>query len=384
MEFGTFAVRYTRVALALFHALVFFALLNAALGAVFFVRDRYKKPENRIIAQYGMELVRKAYPGKSDEEIRALLDDTWSRPFAYDSYTGFKEREWKSANVNVDAKGFRLVKDQAAWPPDPNNFNVLFFGGSTTFGYGVADDETAASYFQELARDVGNKNVVVYNFGRGLYISGQERALFEKLLAGGFRPDVAVFVDGVNDYHLEPKVWQGVIDAFEGKAEAGMLSRLPVTRLIDSLRRRLSGASSPALTAAPAEESSRASETIAIADNYLRNKKLTEAAAAAYGVTALFVWQPIPVYHYDLQYHIFKDFAAHDFDGSLSAEAYEQMADRMVSGATGRNFIWAADIQEGIKRPLYVDFVHYNPELHRMLAQFIIDVMNAAKMLPRS
>ena len=76
--------------------------------------------------------------------------------------------------------------------------NIFIFGGSTAFGYGVADQETIASYLQEICR-TKRKNINVYNFACGFYYSTQERILLEKLISKGIDIDIAVFIDGVNE-----------------------------------------------------------------------------------------------------------------------------------------------------------------------------------------
>jgi hypothetical protein len=52
---------------------------------------------------------------------------------------------------------------------------------------------------------------------------------------------------------------------------------------------------------------------------------------------------------------------------------YEYMAKRIKEDPLGPNFIWAADIQNDSKKPLYVDAVHYSSELNQMLARFILE-----------
>jgi hypothetical protein len=69
------------------------------------------------------------------------------------------------------------------------------------------------------------------------------------------------------------------------------------------------------------------------------------------------VWQPVPTYHYDLRYHLFGDL---DFGkNNYSTFGYARMADRLRREPPGPEFLWAADLQEGVRQPLYVDQVHY-------------------------
>ena len=131
-----------------------------------------------------------------------LLKETWSRPFMYEPFTQFKERPYRGNYVNIDNNGFRYTKNQGPWPPQSQNINIFLFGGSTTFGYGVSDNQTIASYLQQYLNEKLGRNVRVYNFGRGFYYLSQERVLYEQLLTSGFVPDIAIFIDGLNDFVL--------------------------------------------------------------------------------------------------------------------------------------------------------------------------------------
>jgi len=86
-------------------------------------------------------------------------------------------------------------------------------------------------------------------------------------------------------------------------------------------------------------------------------------------VGVAFVWQPIPLYKYDLSYHLF---AKADFGSNRFARyGYAEAARRVESQPPGANFIWCADLQEGLKEPLYVDKVHYTARMSRLLASTI-------------
>src|SRR6185503_15185425 len=103
----------------------------------------------------------------------------------YEAFTQFCERPFHGRFVNVSENGFRVSAQQGPWPPDADNFNIFLFGGSTTFGYGLPDSQTVASYLQDDLAARSSPHVRVYNFGRGSYVSEQERVLFEELLLAG-------------------------------------------------------------------------------------------------------------------------------------------------------------------------------------------------------
>ena len=108
--------------------------------------------------------------------------------------------------------------------------------------------------------------------------------------------------------------------------------------------------------------------TEAVIARYLANKRVIEGMAAAVRVEPVFVWQPIPVYKYDLAYHVHRgDFGGHEY----ARFGYPRMAERLRAQPAGDDFVWCADIQENAKELLYVDQVHYSPRMSAMLAECI-------------
>lgn len=384
---NSFFNKYKFVALLIFNTLLLFVLLNILLFYFFKIRDTHYKP-NPVINKYGMERIKKIYPNRIEADIKKLLDESWSRPMAYDSYTGFKESEWQGTYVNVAKDGYRLINKQGPWPPNPTNDNIFIFGGSTMFGYGVADDETTASYLQKILRDAGWKNATIYNFGQGRYFLGQERVLFEKLLLQGNLPKLAIFVDGLNEYHAdgEPYLGSTAQAIFSGNILPLIYPQLPVGRLFTSLQQRLQArfaVNKQTNSATSSQNYYNDQQTInKILNNYIGNKKLAEGAGKVFNVKTLFVWQPVPLYKYNLQYHLFGAEASGENDTQqFSKYTYPQMAELVKNKQLGNNFLWAADLQENINEPLYVDAVHYAPALANSLAQAIANNLLANKFL---
>jgi len=112
-----------------------------------------------------------------------------------------------------------------------------------------------------------------------------------------------------------------------------------------------------------------------IQNRYLNNKRMSEAVCREFGIEPIFVWQPSPTYKYDLQYHeyVFPDTVKTFWNFCYGFYLYPMMAEYVRQNPQGNNFIWAADIQEGVKEPLYCDNVHYTGAFSRTLAKFIVD-----------
>jgi hypothetical protein len=76
---------------------------------------------------------------------------------------------------------------------------VWFFGGSTMFGIGQRDEHTIASEVARLASSAGLP-IDVRNHGVSAYVAWQEAGLLARRLATEERPDLIVFLHGVNNH----------------------------------------------------------------------------------------------------------------------------------------------------------------------------------------
>jgi hypothetical protein len=395
---------YRAAALLWLDVCLAFVLLNGAQVGLLWLSDQWKEirahwtPTDPVSEKYGFSQVVANYPGWDKNALKQLLKETWSRPYVFEPGTQFKEGPHVGTYVNVDARGFRLTREQGPWPPSPSDFNVFLFGGSTTFNYGVADEDTIASHLQQGLSEIGfGRPVRVYNFGRGLYNSSLERLLFEKLVAEGHVPQMAVFLDGLNEFFFvndEPPFTDLLRHLFEeavrnehGRPELllrELIVNLPVVRAVrDAPESRFTVGASWTLIRGLGvnldQESDYNDPTIldkALA-RYGRNKAMIEAVAKAYGVTPVFIWHAVPMYAATPSAEPHK-FFGHTF----SKFGYPRMAASAAKGELSGNFGWCAEIQRGVSGPLYVDSVHFSPILSRLTARCILKTIRERRLLP--
>jgi hypothetical protein len=383
---------YKTCALVTFNTILFYVLLNLLLWPLFLIRDA-NRATDPITEKYGADLLDKVYPDFDRNERQAMLAENWNRPYIYEDYTHFRERPIAGKYVNVTEAGYRYSVRQGPWPPVPENLNVFVFGGSTTFGYGLPDAQTVPSFLQEALSKHTNKRVCVYNFGVGWYQSTQERVRFETLLVQGHVPDIAVFIDGLNDrIGLKPAFSQEMARAFEevrgfqsqvpGKGQQTDLYwrrllevcflRLPVGRLAKSLAPQRDD------NQLPKNEDLHA-RLRRSCDVYLANKRLIEESCKRYGVTPIFVWQPVPGYKYDLKYHVFGEKLGID-SRKVFHSTMRELLDQMPADP---QFLWCADIQESLAEPLYVDHHHYTGAFSKIFAEHICRSCLERKLLDK-
>ena len=225
----------------------------------------------------------------------------------------------------------------------------------------------------------------VYNFGSGWFYSTQERNRFLELLTQGNVPDVAIFIDGNNDFHFhsgEPEFTAALrkfidgTDSTHAGAIATILAQFPLKRLTDGIGARLSASRQHhGVTAATSYDDSR--KLTEIVNRYLQNKRVIEAVARAYHVREVFVWQPIPKYRHSAKTQLFRPSSS---DARTYAYyGYEKMASAIKENPKdyADNFLWLADIQENQENQLYVDDSHYSPAFCRIIAdrigRFLLD-----------
>lgn len=372
---------YVNLGVLILNVLVMFVLVNVVALLVLAVVDRLWPRRNAVAERHGLASQSDMYPGMSDADVNQLLKETWSRAVVFEPYTMFKEPASKGRFLNVDAAGFRVSADQGPWPPNAANYNVFLFGGSTTFSYGLPDTETLGSAFQAALATRDGRPVKVYNFGIGAYQSTQERVLFQELLVKGHRPQLAIFVDGLNDFAfphqpmgtdqlrlmLEDTPGRRVI--WLGSAVA---RRLPLVLFAEGLTARLRPAAASTL---PLDEPSLREFTRGILDRYLSNKLQIDGVARQYGVHTAFVWQPVPFYKYDPALHPFKSDANRNVAGGYA------LLRTMLPADIGTNFLWCADMQEGLHERLYVDAAHYTARMSRRIAEFAVGLMDQRGLL---
>jgi hypothetical protein len=392
--------------------------------------ERWRARGDAALARYGIDFYRRLYPDRSDEEIRQLLHDQPELPVAYEPFAEFRNVAVARPTLNIHQAGFRLVgAAQGPWPLDETSVNVFVFGGSTTAGFGVEDDKTIPGALQAILRERadnagGDSRINVYNFGVGASFSSQEIAYFQNQIRYGHVPDIVVFVDGLNDFFF----WDGDpstaktsrqlfhllrVQSRELGREQGvgwhaieLLKSLPFVKLASQLavapglRRSGDTLADVADTARKAAEATAGTPARdgydaqyvdgpqitdprrirAVVARYLVNKGFAQAIARELGIEAIFVWQPVPLYKYDLAYHPFRIQDEH----RRIRYGYPVMAQHVAARDMGANFAWCADIQDSIKRSLYLDQVHYAAEGNRLVADCIARAILASGTLERA
>lgn len=158
------------------------------------------------------EVVKRNYAHMKTADVKELIRQARSFRTRYEPWVGWREAPVSWRFLNIDKHGIRsngksvegLEKIQDA---------VWFFGGSTTWGAAVADEETIPAQLEKI---LGRP---VVNFGVNAFYSEQETLLMVQYLRRGYRPSMVVFLDGINERCGSPP-YQEEMSAIFARAQA--------------------------------------------------------------------------------------------------------------------------------------------------------------------
>ena len=370
MHFKKFIRFYNFAGISLLNFLTLLVVVNFCLFIIFSIRDLFRK--DPVQEKYDNIDFAKYYPDMDKSELDLLFTETWTRGLSYEGFTQFTESEYNGTFVNIDADGYRKSADQAVLSKGKQANNIFIIGGSTTFGYGVKDDDTIASKLQTQLRNNINKEINIFNFGRSFYYSSQERVLIQNLIHKGYLPSLVIFIDGLNEFiHIqdEPIYSYEIRKSFQKRKNVkenqyfSLLNETSTGRALNFLKMKIGYGNTEN------EQIIKQINSESIYLRYIENKRMIKSILTTYSIESLFVWQPIPSYKYDQKFH---PFAKHGYNiHQHSEKGYAEFHSYLKDNSLGDDFLWLADIQLDEKKPLYVDLVHYSPYMNGKLASKI-------------
>ena len=314
------------------------------------------------------------YPDLSNDEEAQLLAETWVAPYRYEAWVGFRERPRTGRFVNVSEEGFRH-SGETDRTLDVSGLRVFVFGGSTTFGYGIDDASTIPSFLQErLEERYPGVALEVFNFGRSFYYIGQETVFLFDLIRRGQVPDVAVFVDGVNEGQSAPfytEEMERLFDAYAARDDqrlwAEVMERIPITRFLRRGKRKVDYADVNFWRLVTKLDPEQVRET------YVRDRELARMLADRHGFTLYFALQPMPGYRNELLHHPLQSdrYVARIEDTRRKLELLDEvMAEEDSFSMT--------HLLDGFEGYAFVDQVHYTPAVCELIAAFIAERIELA------
>jgi hypothetical protein len=402
-------------------------VLNLALGIFFLVKDRISPSKRGVTAakiapgaepaalfdtagaprdngrrsEYQLQWFDyTAYENATDSAYAGtVLDDFFNLSelgFTYQPWVQFSEAVYrgKLVNVDVDPMGFpiRRTINRGHVPPGGKVIRVFVFGGSTTFGYNVSDEHTWPSYLSAILNERAVASgepvaVEITNYGRAYYDTSQETVLLMHVLKSGQRPDLVLFMDGVNwgpdeDVPYFTKKFENAFHRlqFGDSVLDAALSKwrwIPMIRLGYSLKDRFLRARGVPPADPASERVQRDSHHVThVINRFTQNQALATRICEQYSTQALFFLQPDANYNYPAKLYRLSLPDTFLADRPAREQFYGQM--RHAKGVIDLTALFES---WGPERKAIVDDVHYSPGFNRFLAQKVADHIDVGPLM---
>ncbi|MCZ6672981.1 MAG: hypothetical protein O7C75_08580, partial [Verrucomicrobia bacterium] len=126
---------------------------------VFVVRDALSEPDQRAEAP--------AFSG-ADYDVREWFEEDGRISSAYQPYVVWRPQPLQGRLINIDQEGNRFTAYNSA---SEDRLKIWMLGGSTTWGFGVPDDQTVPSQLSRLINQTWGLDAQVRNLGQRGYVS---------------------------------------------------------------------------------------------------------------------------------------------------------------------------------------------------------------------
>jgi len=387
---------YKAISLHTFNSIVLILLLNLILAGYFWIIDTYfdNKPnaDKRVLSHREKYSDVEAYTIMTPEDVNRFLDEQdlmGSIGFQHEPWVQFRNPEFHGTYLNTDVRGFRKTKDPESLEGDP--IKIYVFGGSTTFGYGVADHYTIPSFIQTiLERQYPNSSILVKNYGQGFYYSTQEMLLLISLIKENNIPHFVIFIDGANDTHQlhfmhdQPNFTAIVKNLWNTRGNVSYSSTekeyswIPMIRLAKVISQKL-GHTNPSIKTQVSDYQTdmnniqrealiEANGPAYVVNRYKSNLRIIRSLCHEYGIKCCFVWQPMPFYKYDRSLH-----RTFPYDGPIPK--HWSATYKTMKYYSSPDFLYLGEFLANVREKVFVDDVHYNEKFNSKIAAAICEFL---------
>ena len=311
-----------------------------------------------------------AFPGFSVEEIVSLLHDNrfgLRRTVERFGYLGIRECESDYFNVSKDgnrSNGFKSVVSN-------DGYKVHCYGGSTTVGQNVADNQTISSYLESKLRK--KLSVNVFNFGAGNHTSlHSSLRLLDHVLSGNI-PDLAIFLNGFNDCSYSAGGADGILQFLDLVLEGCQDSKKRATKLedlVDLIPQGSATNNNIQITGYETDEHL----VKAVRTHYATSVSIQKFVTKCFGVKVLRFIEPTSFLHCRAEQFLLPRIVPRNVRFDLVKRLYEIIGQHGCEKVFGNEeLISLVDIgQDLLPGPLYVDEAHFSPALNEHIAERIM------------
>lgn len=338
-----------------------------------------------LMAQTGHKLAElsPAFPKKSLAEIEEILFNnrlSLRRTYERFGYLGIRECSSKYFNIGSDGSRSNGIKRSS----NPDIYKVHCYGGSTTVGDGVADDQTISAYLESKLNSGGGTKVAVFNYGAGNHTSlHSSLRLLDHCFAGNV-PDLAIFLNGFNDCYYSAGGADGVIPFFDEvlkRSQDSEFRTTPISNIVElipnnlkeSLAFNTSFFSNESIESCLASVKVRYSSALAIQD-FVEN---------CFGVKVRRFIEPNQALNCRTDQRLLLKINEANSRVLLVGLLYEKLKIIGIKTVFGGGAVSLIEIdQDKQPFPLYLDRVHYSPAFNEWLASRISEFIKIKQVSP--
>ena len=308
-----------------------------------------------------------AFPKMSVEEIITMLQDNrfgLRRTVERFGYLGI--RECRSKNFNVDSDGYRFNGFNSM--AINNGYQVHCYGGSTTVGQNVADNQTISSYLElQLRKKV---DVNVFNFGAGNHTSLHSSLRLLDHALSGKAPDLAIFLNGFNDCSYSAGGADGILQFLDQVLEGGQDSEGRASRLGDFVALIPEGSSTTKNIQTSNQLNDEDLHNV-VRTHYATSVSIQNFVAKNFGVRILRFIEPTAFLNCRTEQFLLPRIGSGNIRFDLVKRLYNFIGDHGCAKVFGNvELVSLVDIgQDRLSDPLYIDEAHFSPKFNEYIAE---------------
>lgn len=337
--------------------ITFFIFLEIIFRFVFFSKHEVRKG-------YDINVLKKIYGNEKAYDYKIVLEEQ-NKIWSYKPYLEHIESSRNGKFVSVSKDNVRCnINNEDKCLLKHGKKIIWVFGGSTTFGYGVKNDETIPAYLSKILQEYE-----VINLGSASYYSTHERIYFNNLITQNIYPEVAIFIDGLNDYfYYEVPDKTAVSDTIKQKQNFyyflndSLRKFLKKSKFLTWFNYKISGTNTSNL----ANYSISDSMLKKVEDRLLANFIIRSEIAKKYNIKIINVIQPVPGFglghtNSNVPKNLIK------MNEHVNSGRGYRIMDLSRFQTNDSNLLNLSNLS--IVKPMYIDTVHYSPEFNLEIAK---------------
>ena len=374
---------YQNTAVIVFNTLLLFGVLEFAAFVTYQTVD--VRDSGNQLARDPRETV--SYYKSQDWAEQYWTEHRRSDVERYHPYVVWRRSPFHGSTIEIDSRGFRVTPGARC---AAGSYTVFAFGGSTMWGTGSPQWGTIPAYLQSGLATTMRRPVCVVNLGESGWVSSQEVVLLISLMENGYRPDLELFYDGVNDIYAAYQTGEAVShmnltaveQRFNKSTQTSLLGQWIRSRylfrvaghLATSMRReseadgnldtyQTRGLEAPAVSAA-------------VARAYLANYTIVEALSCSYGFNSVFFWQPSAgagskLFTAEEKVIVRRIAPAH----ATLSESVTMAVEDAASHGRYPNLHSLVGVFDAVPSSVWIDGAHVTPAGNRMIADRILSII---------